>query len=94
MEAVLDFGRGRQKWLKSCNGECVGGGEGGVWKDAAAAYVIASGWGGGRRGGVEAALQMFALHICSPLSRSSFSFLYPAVEPSFDIIKALWEAVQ
>ncbi len=29
MEAVLDFGRGRQKWLKSCNGEYVGGGGGG-----------------------------------------------------------------
>jgi hypothetical protein len=26
MEAVLDFGRGRQKWLKSCDGEYVGGG--------------------------------------------------------------------
>ncbi len=30
MEAVLDFGRGRQKWLKSCNGEYVGWGGGGV----------------------------------------------------------------
>jgi hypothetical protein len=29
MEAVLDFGRGRQKWLKFCSGEYVGGGEGG-----------------------------------------------------------------
>jgi hypothetical protein len=27
MEAVLDFGRGRQKWLKFCSGEYVGGGE-------------------------------------------------------------------
>jgi hypothetical protein len=28
MEAVLDFGRGRQKWLKSCMGSaCVGGGK-------------------------------------------------------------------
>jgi len=26
MEAVLDFGRGCQNWLKSCYGECVWGG--------------------------------------------------------------------
>jgi hypothetical protein len=34
MEAVLDFGRGRQKWLKSCNGEYVGEGGGGAEIDA------------------------------------------------------------
>ncbi len=60
MEAVLDFGRGCQNRLKSCSGECVGGGAGNEAR--AAASVIASGWGGGG-GGVEVALQLFALHI-------------------------------
>jgi hypothetical protein len=29
MEAILAFGRGRQKWLISSSGECVGGEGGG-----------------------------------------------------------------
>jgi hypothetical protein len=72
MEAILDFSRGRQNWLKSCYAECVGGGGGGN-EARAAASVIASGWGGG----VEVALQLFAPHI-----------LHSAVKASFHIKKA------
>ncbi len=83
MEAVLDFGRGRQKWLKSCYGVCMGGGGGNEAR--AAASVIASGWGGRGGGGLAT---VCTPHVCSPLSRSSFSFLHYAVKASFDIKKA------
>ncbi len=40
----------------------------------------------GRGGGeLDMALQLFELHMCSPLSRSSFSFFHSAVKASFDI---------
>ncbi len=41
---------------------------------------------GGRGGGGLATV--CTPHVCSPLSRSSFSFLHPAVKASFDIKKA------
>jgi hypothetical protein len=48
MEAVLDFGRGCQKWLKSCNGEYVGGGGG---RNRRRPALLIAFIGGGVRGG-------------------------------------------
>ncbi len=45
------------------------------------------GGGGGERGGGGLAT-ICTPHVCSPLSRSSFSFLHSAVKASFDIKKA------
>jgi hypothetical protein len=59
MEAVLDFGRGRQKRLKSCYGECMGGGGRKRGASSCPRYRIWMGGGGGE----EAALQLFALHM-------------------------------
>jgi hypothetical protein len=67
MEAVLNFGRGCQKWLQSCNGEWVGGGERGGGGDRRRLAPLITFIGGGVRGGgggeVEVALQLFAFHI-------------------------------
>jgi hypothetical protein len=61
-----------------------GCGEGGAeMRRGQAASVITSGWGEG--GGLAT---VCTPHICSPLSRPSFSFLHSAVEASFDIKKA------
>jgi hypothetical protein len=64
MEAILDFGRGRQKWLKSCSGEYVGGGGGGPeMKHQQLPPLSHLDGGGGEGGGVEVALQLFAFLI-------------------------------
>jgi hypothetical protein len=79
MEAVLDLGRGQEKWLKSCMGSAwVGGGA-----ETDAGRLSLSHLDGG--GGADVALQLFALHMCSPLSHSSFSLLHSAAEASFNI---------
>jgi hypothetical protein len=89
MEAVLDFGRGCQDLAIILLGEGVlgGRGEGEVEMERRlTAPVITSGWGRGYRGrGVYALVTDCTPHTCSFLSHSSFSYLRPAVEASFDV---------
>jgi hypothetical protein len=50
MEAVLDFGQGRQKWLKFGHGEYVGGGGELKWSAGQLAVIT---FGEGSEGGGE-----------------------------------------
>jgi hypothetical protein len=67
MEAVLDFGRGRQKWLKSCMGSAWVGGGDRKQTQAGSPYRILMGGGGSGRG---------LATVCPPHVQSSFSFLF------------------
>jgi hypothetical protein len=83
MEAVLDFGRGCQNLAVILRG-VWGGAE--IERRLAPCYHIYR--GGGVRGGGGGLATVCTPHVCSPLSRSSFSLLHSAVEASFDIKKA------